>query len=136
MKLLVKFVIIAILTAGAVSCNEDDDISIGQEQCKYEIQAFVNDVTGPETATIGETVTLSVNFYSGNGCYKSSRFAESVSFPKEVSVMGYYEGCICTEIAELITKPYAFTPSETGEYEFKFKSTDGSFIVKTILVIE
>lgn len=134
MKSFIKFFVLALFVAtGTVSC-EDDEVS--QEYCSAEFESPVVEVTGPETSTVGQQVTLAVKFNSGNGCYKTSRFTESGTNPKEIKVFSTYIGCICTEQTELISKDYKFTPATAGIYRFKFKKQDNTFVEKNVTVTQ
>jgi len=134
MKSLIKIFVIALLGAATfVSCLSDD---VTSESCNYSIQNPVIEVTGPETATVGQQVTFNIKFNSGNGCYTSSEFSETGTNPKTITVNSTYIGCVCTEATQVITKEYKFTPTASGEYQFKFLGNNNTFITKTITVTQ
>jgi hypothetical protein len=43
-----------------------------------------------------------------------------------------YEGCICTQAAEIISMDYIFNTQTTGDYEFKFSETE--FIIVNVII--
>ncbi|MGV3458964.1 MAG: hypothetical protein ACO1N9_00775 [Flavobacterium sp.] len=130
----IKVYLFAFLAAIAVTSCIDDSVS--EEYCSAELETLVEDVTGPDTATVGQQVTLVVKFQSGNGCYKASRFTETATSPKDIRVFSTYIGCVCTEQTELISKDYKFTPTTAGEHKFRFKKFDNTFIEKTVTVTQ
>lgn len=131
MKSLIKIFGILFLSAVSFTACVDDD---GQEYCSATFESAVTEVTGPATSTVGQQVTLVVKFESGNQCYVSSYFVETGTNPKEVKVFSRYVGCACAESTEIVSKDYKFTPNVAGDYSFKFKKEDNTFITKTVTV--
>lgn len=134
MKSLIKIFVFAFIAALPLTSCVDD--SNENEYCYYEIETAVAEVTGPETAEVNQEIVFTVKFQSGNGCYKRSRFSETGTNTKTISVFSFYEGCVCTQQTELISKEYKFKPTAVGTYSLKFKTGPANFITKTVDVTQ
>ena len=130
----IKILLLSLFIATALASCSDDNVS--QERCTAQLESPVTAVTGPNTGTVGQEITLQVKFSTLNGCYKSGGFLQSGTNPKQIAVVGFYEGCACSEEVIEKTENYKFTPAATGDYTFKFKSTTDTFITKTVTITQ
>lgn len=125
-QMIAFFIGLLILT----SCDITDDA----ETCIVTVYAPATEVTGPETATVGEEVNFVVKFKIENSCGAYIGFAESNSWPKQIAPMVRYDGCDCNEIITTVTKNYKFKATVAGEYVLRFLTTNNQYITKTINV--
>lgn len=130
MKLFRNFLMLFVFIAVA-SCIPDDE-----RTCQYSEYARTTSVTGPETIIVNQEATFNVTFRVENSCGSFLNFAVSEGFPKQVAAIAYYEGCDCGQSASTLTREYKFTPTQTGEFEFRFYTGTTTFITKTLTVTE
>lgn len=112
------------------------DIEESDQTCKYSGYAFATEVTGPATAIANEEITFAVKINIGNACGVFSKFETSSGFPKEVGAVVDYNGCNCPNQNNFVTKEYKYTPTQEGEFQFKFISGSNTHITKTVTVTE
>lgn len=116
-----------------MSCSDDDD----NDCITYEEIANVTDVQAPETATVNETVDVTVTFQVKNSCGEFARFDETVSgMTRTVAVEALYEGCNCAQVITSRTETYTFTITTAGEHLLRFRTAGDQFIERTITVPE
>jgi hypothetical protein len=126
-----KFLSLLLFIGVLSGCSLDD----GDRSCFYQAAMATTAVTGPETAVVNTVVTYNVTFYVANGCGTFNSLQQSAGFPKSVVALVDYSGCNCPEVASYVTKPFTFTPTAAGTYEFRFLTDDeATTIVKTLTV--
>lgn len=114
-----------------VSCNTATD----DDTCITTKTEYVSLVTAPSTGTVNQSITFPINFYVFNGCGGFNQFIETQDgSTKTIEVEAIYDGCICTFDIPLITVNYTFTPTTTGTYILRFKSSPTDFITATITI--
>jgi len=126
-KLLSLLLFVSILSG----CSLDDS----DPSCFYQAAMATTAVTGPDTVVVNTAVTYNVTFYVANGCGVFNSLQSSNGFPKSIVAIVDYSGCKCEEVASYVTKPYTFTPTAAGTYEFRFLTdSETTTIVKTLTV--
>lgn len=95
----------------------------------------VSAISGPATATVGQSVLLAVTTTARNGCAAQASVS-SLPFGNDISLTGniFYSGCICTEALMDMSTTYYFTPTQTGIYTFHGETYDGAPVVYTLTV--
>ena len=127
LKFLSFFLFVGILAG----CSIDDS----DPSCFYQAAMTTTAVTGPATVVVNTVVTYDVTFYVANGCGTFNSLQSSNGFPKSIVALVDYSGCNCPEVASYVTKPYTFTPTAAGTYEFRFLTDNPDTpIVKTLTV--
>lgn len=127
LKFLSLLLFVGILTA----CSLDDS----DQSCFYQAAMTTTAVTGPETVVVNTPAVYNVTFYVANSCGTYNSLQESGGFPKSIVALVDYDGCNCSEVASYPTKPYTFTPTAVGTYEFRFLTDNQAApIVKTLTV--
>lgn len=111
------------------------DIGDNDDVCIYTQGAFVTAIDAPLTAMVNQPVDVEVSFPVVNGCGVFNRFIETTDGNTiTIAIEAIYEGCVCTADVPTRVTTYRFTPSVPGNYELKFRSSNNSFIVATIMV--
>jgi hypothetical protein len=114
-----------------ISC----DIGGNDDVCISRQGAFVTAIDAPLTATVNQPVDVEVSFPVVNGCGIFNRFIETTDGNTiTIAVEALYDGCFCTADVPTRTTTYSFTPNTAGDYELKFVSSNGNFIVASIEV--
>ncbi|HET7360354.1 MAG TPA: hypothetical protein VFI78_00305 [Salinimicrobium sp.] len=114
------------------SCSSENE---KLTDCIEYQKVFVDEVNGPSTANVGETINIEVKFRVYNGCGRFLEFIETgTEFNKTIEVKAIYKGCICTLNIPTRTAIYKFTPSQPGEYKLKFRTVNNDFIILNITV--
>ena len=138
MKNLLSILFFTIMTFGLSSCNKDDETKekkIEENQCIYSETAYVISANSLDTGSVSQSINIEVNFGVNNGCGHFGRFIETQSGnTRTIEVEAKYDGCICTLDAPIRTVNYGFIPTQTGNYELKFKSSPTEFITIYITV--
>lgn len=126
-KLTLFIFILSIFTA----CDIDGE---DNRNCYSEGYTAITAVTGPAEVDVNEPIVFNVTFNIENDCGSFIRFDTSQLFPKEVAARVAYAGCECDDVETTLVKEYKFTPTQTGELEFKFLSGANQFITKKVTV--
>ena len=138
MKNLLSILFFTIMTFGLSSCNKDDETKEKEDKekvCIYSRPTFVVSVNSPDTGSVNQGINIEVNFGVNNGCGRFGRFIETQSGnTRTIDVEAKYDGCICTLDLPIRTVNYEFIPTQTGNYELKFKSSPTEFITIYITV--
>lgn len=114
------------------SCSNDD----GGENIIVKKQEITS-VVGPETATIGEQITLTVTYKVDNSCGVFQRFFEITNGnSKTIDIEARYEGENCGTTETTLTQPYQVSVITPGTYNFKFRKTGTQFITHTVVITE
>jgi hypothetical protein len=130
-RLKLKAIALALfVTAGFVSCNNDDDTpSITTKK------TLVSLVTGPTAGTVNQELTLNVTFAVDNSCGAFNKFIETTTDKTTViEVEAKYEGSNCGTTATTKTTTYKFKATTTGTYILKFKKSATEFVTQTIVI--
>ncbi|WP_147294171.1 hypothetical protein [Pontibacter diazotrophicus] len=97
--------------------------------------APVVQVDAPETASVGENVTVTVYFSVNNGCgefgsFEATRNGNTIT----VKVYPHYREGFCTQAFVTREVTYTYKPEEAGTYTFKFWAGEDQYLTKNILV--
>ncbi|MCM8569452.1 hypothetical protein NE848_08680 [Gramella jeungdoensis] len=115
------------------SCNEDDV----EVDCITGEAAIINEVEAPETAKVGEVVSIEVTFSMKNTCGSFAEFKESSTEEgKIIKVLVSYFGCTCGQAIIEDTQSYEFTPESAGVYQLNFRSSTSELTTINIEVTE
>ena len=134
MKKIFRILFISTIIFGlTISCNKDDDSK--DEVCITNQIAYVTSVDSPDTGNVNQIINIEVKFGVSNGCGTLGKFIETNSGnTRTIEVEAKYEGCICTQDAPIRTVNYEFIPTNTGDYELKFKSSPTEFITVNLTI--
>lgn len=120
---------ILFVSTSLLSCSDDNE-----SETIITRNEFVTEVTGPETGNLNQEVTFNVTFNVQNSCGNFYKFAETISGnSKTVQVQSIYNNSECGNTPVSKTQPYKFTINTAGTYTFKFKSSQSTFITKTVV---
>jgi hypothetical protein len=128
-----NILLISIMTFGlSIRCNKDDG---NKEVCITNNTEYITSVDSPETGTVHQVINIEVKFRVSNGCGGLGKFIEmNNGNTRTIEVEAKYEGCICTQDAPIRTVNYEFIPTNTGNYELKFKSSPSEFITANLSI--
>lgn len=122
--------LVAFLAMGAVSCSDDDSIP-----STVLAEAFITEVTGPETGDVNQELSYQVKFSVASECGEFNRFVETTSgTTKTVQVEAKYPRGGCAEAAVVKDTVYKFKPTAAGTYSLKFRKSATEFITKSVAV--
>jgi hypothetical protein len=122
--------LVVVIASGFASCSADDD-----QPAIITQKSFVSTVTGPETGTVNQELTLTVNFDVANKCGVFNKFVETTTEnTKIIEVETKLEGTDCGTTPVSKTTMYKFKAAAAGTYIFKFKKTETEFITQTIVI--
>ena len=97
-------------------------------------KAAVIEVNGPNTAMVNQELDIIASFGVSNGCGRFDKFEETISGNTIALVLNAkYEGCLCTQIAPVLSAIYKFKKSQKGTYILKFWQGD-SYVDHTIVI--
>lgn len=97
--------------------------------------APVVQVNAPETATVGETVAVTVHFLVKNGCGEFGSFEDSRNGNTiTVKVYPHYQEGFCTQAITTREATYSFKPDKAGTYTLQFWAGEEQFITESIVV--
>jgi hypothetical protein len=116
----------------SISCNKDDD---NKEECITNKTEYITSVDSPDTGIVNQIINIEVKFGVINGCGGLGKFIETNNGnTRIIEVEAKYEGCICTQDAPIRKVNYEFIPTNTGDYELKFKSSPTEFITVNLTI--
>ena len=124
------FLTFIFLTAGLISCNEDEP--------KGEFTESISPIVAtelPDNGDVNEKIIFTISHGVYNGCGHYSRH-ETVIIGKEVYVTffaKYPVDAACTYNAPVLSTSYEFTPTLTGEYTFHFSQAGGDYLLDNLL---
>lgn len=130
MKPITLVAILLLCLFGTVACKKD---TVVPSEKVHEISS----VSGPTTASVNTSITLTVTYPYSNGCDFIERFTESRSgntVTLKAVTKPVRSDAVCTQDAGLRTIAYPFTASATGTYLLRFLKSDGSSIDHSITV--
>jgi hypothetical protein len=130
-RLKLKAIALALfVTAGFVSCNNDDDTPFFTTK-----KTLVSLVTGPTTGKVNQELTLNVTFAVDNNCGAFNKFIETTTDKTTViEVEAKYEGSNCGATVVNKTTTYKFKATTVGTYILKFKKSATEFVTQTIVI--
>lgn len=135
MKSILKktFLVLSIIMIASCDVSSDDNTS---NNCSKIVGVGTISVTGPDTATANEEITLEVDFAVNNSCGEFLKFVQSQQSGNEliVTVNAVYTGCSCIDLEEVKTAPFKFKALSAGVYKLKFRKTNTEFITHTVTV--
>ena len=103
--------------------------------CDYHVRAYVANVTGSATATVNQEIDLNVSFGVVNSCGLFESFTETTSGNSTtINVAASYNGCYCTQTAQIRNTVYKFKRPAAGTYNLLFYLSETSFLTYTITV--
>jgi len=113
----INFLVLAVVN----SCDEMD--KSGTHQIVY-----VTSLDAPTSGNVNEPITIKVSFEVRNGCGMFEKFEETRDGQLiSVEVKAIYKEGMCTQAIKTINVDYTFTPSESGDYQIRFKSSPTEF---------
>lgn len=129
-KLKLKAIALALfVTAGLVSCNNDDTPSFTTKK------TLVSVVTGATTGKVNQEITLNVTFAVDNNCGAFNKFIETTTDKtKVIEVEAKYVGSNCGTTATTKTTTYKFKAAAVGTYTLRFKKSATEFVTQTIVI--
>ncbi|KAA5536946.1 hypothetical protein F0919_04540 [Taibaiella lutea] len=139
-----KSLLIITALALAISCNKikhSDPVPPPpcvqpEDTCDFwSPSAGLVSISGPATASIGQTVQLIIGVTGNNGCADAAQVS-AIATGNSISLTGnvHYHGCICTQALTEETALYNFTPAQAGTYTFHGTTYEGAPVVHTIVV--
>ena len=125
--IILLFFVFATLTV--ISCSK------AHIKCTTYQDTPVTGVQGPTSTTVNQAIDLVITYSFGNSCGKFERLQLTTSGnTTTITVIGKYEGCICSEVIVNGQTTYQFRSAQPGTYELKFFQSSGSFLTHTIVV--
>jgi len=133
-KLILLFIpLIFLLNACEKSPKESDKLP---ESIDSLVHHDVLKVEGPSTSLINQSVTLTVYYPTASGCEYVSKFMTEID-NRNILIKAYggiIRNAFCTFEAVPKTINYNFTPTEKGQFIFKFINRDNSIISHSLRV--
>ena len=126
--------ICALLLFSAFSCSKEDEETIDPLE---NYPAYITSVTAPETATVGTTVPIKINFSVNNSCGEFKKFeVDEQEDATHIQVYPKYKpDQVCLMYIPIREVTYEFKPTEPGTYVFRFSPVyPEETITKTIVV--
>lgn len=123
MKLGIGFLLLLL-----VSCQATDT-------CDRTEVARIDKVSFSKEMSLGQTASIILEFGIGNGCgsFKEIKSVQTGSI-LSLEVINAFTGCTCTEIYQMGTKVFQFTPSQKGTYYIQYLLNQNSLTTDTLLV--
>ncbi len=133
MQKIFRIIFISMMIFGlSISCNNDDD---KDEECISNQTEYITSVVSPNTGNVNQIMNIEVKFGVINGCGGLGKFIETNNGnTRTIEVEAKYEGCICTDDMPIRTVNYEFIPTNSGDYELKFKSSPTEFITVNLTI--
>ena len=137
MKFLSKTLLLLVAAFSISSCDLSSD---SESTCLFYEGAAAVAVTGPETATVNQEITLTVSYTSRKDCGTFQNFYEVADVNNvnslTITVNTRVESCNCSTATVTKTEPYKFKALSAGTYILKFKKSNEptDVITKTIVV--
>jgi len=130
-NLLLFYLLIVSIFYTVVSCtntkNENDCIS-------FQTASIIS-ADGPDTGLINQNATFSLSYGINNGCGNFNSFEQSTNGDTTlVKVKTKYQGCVCTQMAGVLTTPFTFNATITGTYYFKFYQNEQTYLLDSIRI--
>jgi hypothetical protein len=106
-----------------------------KDTCERTEVARIDKVTSPKVIDLGETAFINLNFGIGNGCgsFKEIKSVQTGNY-LNIKVINAFKGCTCTEIYQMGTKVFQFTPTQKGTYYIQYLLNENSLTTDTLLV--
>ncbi len=97
--------------------------------------AKIEEVTGPQSGTVGQNLQFSVDFTVVNGCGKFEKFEEIKSADTTyIRLIAKYEGCVCTQELKHLDTTYNFRPEKAGNLYLRFVQSETEYAERIITV--
>ena len=126
--LLPVFILLIFVLPGCGKTTEDP-------VCDYHVRAYVTSVTGATTAIVNQEIDLNVFFGVVNSCGLFESFTETTSGNSTtINVAARYNGCYCSQTAQIRNTVYKFKRTAAGTYNLLFYLSETSFLTYTITV--
>jgi hypothetical protein len=111
-----------------VSCQATDT-------CERTEVARIDKVTCLKEMSLGQTASIEIEFGIGNGCgsFKEIKSVQTGNYLK-LEVINAFTGCTCTEIYQMGTKVFQYTPTQKGNYYIQYLINENSLTTDTLLV--
>ncbi len=126
------YIFTVIVFAALIGCTKENS----NDTCVEEEFAYATNVQAPSTGTINQDVEIEIDFNIKNSCGNFNGFKESAQGNSRIiRVSTLYEGCRCLQVVEKKTATYIFNTSVPGDYELKFVSAEGDYIVVELTIV-
>ena len=106
-----------------------------KETCERTEVARIDKVTCLKEMSLGQTAGIEIEFGIGNGCgsFKEIKSVQTGNY-LNLEVINAFKGCTCTEIYQMGTKVFQFTPTQKGVYYIQYLLNENSLTTDTLLV--
>lgn len=106
-----------------------------KETCERTEVARIDKVTCLKEMSLGQTAGIEIEFGIGNGCgsFKEIKSVQTGNY-LNIEVINAFTGCTCTEIYQMGTKVFQFTPTQKGVYYIQYLLNENSLTTDTLLV--
>jgi hypothetical protein len=106
-----------------------------KETCERTEVARIDKVTCLKEMSLGQTAGIEIEFGIGNGCgsFKEIKSVQTGNY-LNIEVINAFTGCTCTEIYQMGTKVFQFTPTQKGTYYIQYLLNENSLTTDTLLV--
>jgi hypothetical protein len=139
-----KSLLIISVLALAISCNKSKHSDPApppscvqpEDTCdSWAPSAGLVSISGPASASIGQTVQLTVGITGSNGCADAAQIS-AITTGNNIALTGnvHYHGCMCTQALTEETALYNFTATQAGTYTFHGTTYEGTPVIHTIVV--
>jgi hypothetical protein len=106
-----------------------------KKTCERTEVARIDKVTCLKEMSLGQTAGIEIEFGIGNGCgsFKEIKSVQTGNY-LNLEVINAFKGCTCTEIYQMGTKVFQFTPTQKGVYYIQYLLNENSLTTDTLLV--
>lgn len=130
-NLLLFYLPIVSICCNLVSCTKTKN----DNNCISFQTASIISALGPDTGLINQNATFSLSYGINNGCGDFNNIEQSTNGDTTlVKVKTKYQGCVCTQMAGVLTTPFAFNATIPGTYYFKFYQTEQTYLLDSIRI--
>ena len=114
-----------------ISCTNTKN----ENNCISFQTASIISAQGADTGSINQIATFNISYGINNGCGHFESIEQSTNGDTTlVKVKTKYQGCVCTQMAGILTTPFTFSATIPGIYYFKFYQTDQSYLLDSIRI--
>lgn len=125
-------VILALLTIGFASCEED-----GAKPCTEDVTTASVLSDFPDSLKVGTTQTVSIQYVLENSCGEFDHFnVTNTDKTFEVEMITKYEGCNCNLEFSEESIDFDINIDFPGIYEYSFWLADGDYDTRSIKIFE
>jgi hypothetical protein len=127
-----NLIIAVLIILSIIACKKD--ISDSPDKGQWNI----NRVEGINSATLNQTISLTVYYPTSSGCDVFDRFEQSIK-GNIVSIRAYGHtetNIFCTQVALERSTTFDFKAATPGNYELRFINRDNSIITHNLTISE